>query len=93
MKYTVHYSSRFKKSLKRVTKLKGFKEDVFKSVVSELARGQKLDKSYRDHQLTGKLKGFRECHVAPDILLIYQIDDEVLVLTLVNVGSHSQLFE
>ena len=93
MKYTVHYSSRFKKSLKRAAQFRGFKKNAFKDVVSDLACGKKLDKSFKDHQLKGEMKSFRECHISPDILLIYQIDDEVLILTLVNIGSHSQLFE
>jgi mRNA interferase YafQ len=73
--------------------LKGFREKVFIEVVSELAAGRKLDKKYKDHSLTGNLKTFRECHLSPDILLVYQIDDGVLILTLVSIGNHSQLFK
>jgi len=92
MKYTVVKTKRFKTAYKRVSQLRGFKKNVFKGVVQKLAEGGELDKKYRDHQLTGNLKDFRECHLASDILLIYQIDDGILVLTLVSVGSHSQLF-
>ena len=46
-----------------------------------------------DHALKGDLVGFRECHIAPDILLIYCLEDGVLILTLVNIGNHAQLFE
>lgn len=93
MKYTVHYSTRFKKSLKRVKQLPGFQPDILKKTISILAEGGTLPKSCKDHQLTGSLKDFRECHLATDILLIYQIDKGILVLTLVNIGSHSQLFK
>ena len=92
MKYTVHYTSRFKKSLKRAQQLNGFKVTTFKDVVTRLAHGKALPAMYRDHALTGNLKQYRECHLAPDILLIYQIDTDVLILTLVNIGKHSQLF-
>ena len=92
MKYEVVRTKRFKTAYKRVSKLSGFKETVFAQVVSTLASGQKLDKKYKDHTLTGNLKALRECHLAPDILLIYTVDEGILVLTLVSVGTHSQLF-
>ena len=92
MRYTVHYSKRFKKSLKRVQQMRGFKPDRLKSVVKTLSAGKRLPARYKDHQLTGNMHSFRECHLAPDILLIYQIDGDLLILTLVNVGNHAQLF-
>lgn len=92
MKYEIVRTRRFKTAFKRVKKLKGFKQEVFEEVVQSLAEGKKLKRERKDHQLTGNLKDFRECHLAPDILLIYQIDQGILVLTLVNVGNHSQLF-
>lgn len=93
MKYEIVKTRRFKTAFKRVKQLKGFKQDVFEEVVTTLAEGKKLKKERKDHQLTGNLKDFRECHLAPDILLVYQIDDGILVLTLVSVGNHSQLFK
>ena len=93
MKYEVIRTRRFKTAYKRVRQLKGFRQEIFEEVVSSLADGKKLKKERKDHQLTGNLKGFRECHLAPDILLVYQIDDGILVLTLVSVGNHSQLFK
>ena len=92
MKYEIVRTRRFKTAYKRVRRLQGFKENVFIEVVHTLAEGKKLKREYRDHRLTGNLKAFRECHLAPDILLVYQIDNGLLVLTLVNVGNHSQLF-
>lgn len=48
---------------------------------------------YRDHALTGNLHGFRECHVKPDWLLIYMIEEDILTLTLVNTGSHADVLD
>lgn len=93
MKYEIVKTRRFKTAFKRVKQLKGFKQNVFEEVVTTLAEGKNLKKERKDHQLTGNLKAFRECHLAPDILLVYQIDDGILILTLVSVGNHSQLFK
>lgn len=93
MQYEVVKTKRFKTAYKRVSQLIGFKKEIFREVVGILAEGKKLDPKYKDHHLTGNLKDFRECHIAPDILLLYQIDDGLLILTLVSVGSHAQLFK
>ncbi len=93
MKYSVHYSQRFKKSLKRVKQLRVFKVEKLKTAILTLSEGRRLPTNYKDHRLTGNMRDFRECHLTPDILLIYQIDDNILVLTLVNVGNHAQLFK
>jgi mRNA interferase YafQ len=93
MKYQVHYSKRFIKSLKRVKQLPGFKAERLKEVIRLLSCGEKLPTVCRDHRLTGHMNTYRECHLAPDILLMYEIDDGILTLTLVNVGNHSQFFK
>lgn len=93
MKYAVVTTKRFKTAYKRVAQLRGFKVATFTEVVHTLAEGRSLDPVYRDHRLTGNMRDFRECHLAPDILLLYQIDEGVLVLTLVSVGTHAQLFK
>jgi mRNA interferase YafQ len=92
MRYEVVTTKRFKTAYKKVKQLPGFKEAVFKEVVATLAAGEVLPSTYKDHKLSGNLKDFRECHFAPDILLIYQLDEGVLILTLVCLGSHAQLF-
>jgi mRNA interferase YafQ len=61
-------------------------------IISKLAQGIPLPESNRDHELTGSYVDHRECHIQPDWLLIYRIDNEVLVLTLTRTGSHSDLF-
>ncbi len=93
MLYEIVRTKRFKSAYKRVKNLKGFKREIFVEVVEDLASGNALSEKYRDHKLTGNLKNFRECHLAPDILLLYQIDDGILILTLVSIGNHAQLFK
>lgn len=51
------------------------------------------ESKYKDHKLTGNYKDFRECHIKPDLLLIYQKQDEILTLTCINLGSHHKLFK
>ena len=58
-----------------------------------LARGEMLDAKYRDHKLQGDYAGYRECHIRADLLLIYQVRERLLVLVLVDIGSHAYLFE
>ena len=62
------------------------------NVLELLAAGTVLPQSFRDHQLTGDMKDFRECHIEPDWLLIYQFHEDVLTLTATGTGTHSDLF-
>lgn len=66
-------------------------EDVDK-IIQRLLNGEKLEEKYHDHQLSGTLKNFRDCHIHPDLVLIYKIEEDILLLTAVNIGSHSNLF-
>ena len=84
-------SNRFRKDIKLAQKRR-LNLDLLRSVVNTLACGEKLDKKYRDHDLTGDFIGFRECHVRPDWLLIYRIEQEELELFLFRTGTHSDLF-
>ena len=84
-------SNQFKKDLK-LAKKRGLKIDKLREVINALAEQKKLDDRYRDHELSGDYKGFRECHVEPDWLLIYRINEDVLELYLFRTGSHSDLF-
>ena len=92
MEYRVLYSKKFLKSLDRVKQWQGFKNEKLRQVIRLLAHKESLPVQYRDHALVGDMLGQRECHIAPDILLIYEIDNDVLVLTLINIGNHAQLF-
>ena len=93
MRYEVIKTKRFKTAYKRVSQLPGFKKTTFGKAVRTLAEGKSLEAKYRDHSLKGKLASFRECHLAPDILLLYQVDDGLLILSLVSIGNHGQLFK
>ena len=61
-------------------------------MITKLANREELEEKYKDHNLIGNYFGCRECHIKPDLLLIYRIDDNFLELALVRVGSHSKLF-
>lgn len=87
----VYYSNRFKKDYKLMMK-RNVNSKEFEFVVNELINERPLDEKYRDHNLEGNWKGFRECHINPDWLLIYQIDNNDLILTLARTGTHSDLF-
>ncbi len=90
-KYLVKTTALFKKDFKRAIK-QGRKIELLEEIITFLAMGEELPEKYRDHGLTGNWLGYRECHVQPDWLLIYRMDQEVLVLILARTGSHSQLF-
>ncbi|MBQ2733428.1 MAG: type II toxin-antitoxin system YafQ family toxin [Clostridia bacterium] len=91
MKYEIKFTSQFKKDIK-LAKKQGKSIDKLFYVIEKLANGETLENKYRDHNLTGNYKGCRECHIEPDWLLIYEVVNEVLVLMLYRVGSHSELF-
>ncbi|WP_310604592.1 type II toxin-antitoxin system YafQ family toxin [Anaerosporobacter sp.] len=92
MTYQLILTGKFKKGLKRAKK-RGLDIALLDSIVEKLIHGLTLDEKYRDHELKGKYTGFRECHIQPDWLLIYLLEDEVLTLTLVDTGTHSDLFD
>ena len=91
MKYEIVPSNQFRKDLKLAQK-RGYDIDKIKKVISALACGETLEAKYRDHALTGDYSGFRECHIQPDWLLIYQINGDRLILFLARTGTHSDLF-
>ena len=91
MRYELILTSKFKKSLK-LAKRRGLKLELLDQVVTMLQNNIPLQEKYRDHELKGKYQGFRECHIQPDWLLIYLKDNDVLTLTLVDTGSHTDLF-
>lgn len=90
-KYTVKHTNQFKKDFKLAMK-RGLKIGLLEAVITALAMGDELPEKHKDHALTGNWSGYRECHVQPDWLLIYRVEDEVLVLTLTRTGTHSDLF-
>ena len=91
MKYTIKWTSRFKKEYKLLMK-RGKDIQALDNVIRLLADGVKLPPECRDHVLSGRYAGLHECHVRPDLLLVYDLNEGVLVLTLFRTGSHSDLF-
>ena len=91
MKYEVKPSNQFKKDLKLAAK-RGYKIELLADVIKKLANGEVLEPKYKDHQLSGNFGFYRECHIQPDWLLIYEIDGEQLILLLSRTGTHSDLF-
>lgn len=84
-------SNRFRKDLKTAAR-RGLDLAKLNAVVDALAAGQTLPPQNRDHELTGNYRSFRECHIAPDWLLIYRIEKDDLLLFLFRTGTHADLF-
>lgn len=89
MKYTVKFTTQFKRDVK-LAKKQGRNLDELFRVIELLADGQRLDAKYRDHALNN-MGGIRDCHIQQDWVLLYEYVDDVLVLLLHRIGSHSQL--
>ncbi len=89
--YQVKFTTAYKKAYKLMKK-RGIDISLLDEVVDLLRQGRQLEERYHDHGLTGDLAGFRECHIKPDWLLIYLIENDILTLTLIDTGSHSDLF-
>ena len=90
-KLTVKLTTIFKKDYKMAMK-RGRKMELLDKVITTLALGENLPNENRDHDLHGNWKGYRECHIQSDWLLIYKIEKDILVLTLTRTGTHSDLF-
>ena len=85
--------STYRKSYRRFSKSGRFPSQKLDAIIDALARGEKLDHSFKDHALSGKFADCRECHIKSDLLLVYKIENNNLLLVLVNLGSHPSLFE
>lgn len=90
-KYTVKVTTQFRKDYKLAIK-RGLKIELLEAVIALLAMGTPLPEKNKDHALSGDWAGHRDCHILPDWLLVYRIEDDVLVLTLARTGTHSDLF-
>lgn len=91
MKYTVKMSVLFRKDYKSMRK-RGYNMKLLNDTIAMLAEGEALPQSNKDHALKGKYSGYRECHIAPDWLLVYKYDKAQLILALTRTGSHSDMF-
>ncbi len=85
------YTSQFKKDVKRKLR-QGADLEKLDAVITALRKKEKLPERLRDHELAGNKKGHRECHVEPDWLLMYRVDEKKLILTAVRTRSHADLF-
>lgn len=92
MVYELAKTSQFKASLKRAKK-RGLNISLLEEVIEKLRTDVPLEERFRNHELVRKYKGIWECHVQPDWLLLYLKDNDVLVLTLVDTGTHSDIFK
>ena len=88
---TIKYHTSFKRDYKRIVK-RGYDVSLLEKVIEILANEEELPEKYKDHNLSGDYKGFRECHILPDWLLIYKIENNRLILALSRTGSHSDIF-
>lgn len=91
MKYQIKPTTQFKRDLKTIQK-RGYNLKQLIDIIQLLADGQKLPLKNRDHALSGNYFNCRECHIAPDWLLIYEIVENDLLLYLTRTGTHSDLF-
>lgn len=91
MKRDVVWTTKFKKDYKLALK-RHMDIALLDDIIRALSYGEALPKKNKDHALTGDWAGYRECHILPDWLLIYRIEDDVLVLTLTRTGTHGDLF-
>ncbi|MDR1131720.1 MAG: type II toxin-antitoxin system YafQ family toxin [Oscillospiraceae bacterium] len=87
---TFETTAKFRRDIKRVEK-RGLDLSLMDAIVQTLLEEEPLDPKYNDHALIGNYKGFRECHIGPDWLLIYEVNKARLILTAIRTGSHSDL--
>ena len=91
MSKQIIWSSQFKKDYKLAMK-RGLPIEELDNVIRLLAEDDPLPEKYKDHDLSGNWKGFRECHIQPNWLLIYRVFNNNLILSLARTGSHSDFF-
>jgi mRNA interferase YafQ len=89
---SIYLTKKYKKSLKKYQSFPNFSIEKLDEVILKLQNHIPLDKKYKDHALKGVFQNSRECHIYSNILLIYKILDKELILILVDISSHSELF-
>ncbi|HHX54442.1 MAG TPA: type II toxin-antitoxin system YafQ family toxin [Clostridiales bacterium] len=90
--FDIIWTSQFKKDYRLALK-RNLDINLLDEIIRKLSRGEPLPEKNRDHALTGNWNGYRECHIQPDWLLVYRIQNDLLVLTLIRTGTHSDLLE
>lgn len=91
MMFDLSITTQYKRDLKLARK-RGFDENLLDEIILLLINGRPLPAKNKDHYLKGDYKDCRECHITPDWLLIYSIENEINLLTLQRTGTHSDLF-
>ena len=90
-KYDLERSARFEREVRKAEK-RGLKTEELDAVVEKLRKGERLEQSRKDHALHGEYKGYRECHIHSDWLLVYRRYEDKLIMFLYRAGTHSELF-
>ena len=86
----INYSKSFKKDFKKLNE--NDREDTLE-VLYKLSRGEKLDPKYKEHALKGEYSKYRDCHIRPDLVLIYEKREDLLILKALRIGKHSEVFK
>lgn len=89
--YEIEVTNRFLKDLK-LARRRNLDENKLNDIIKLLANGEPLPAKNRDHALVNDYKGCRECHITPDWLLVYSVEDVLKIITLIRTGTHSDLF-
>ena len=92
MKYSPYYTKKIRKQLRTLEK-RGYNMSLFKEVVEMLLEGIPLPPKNNDHPLQGDKRGYRDCHILGDWVLIYKKDKQELILVLIETGTHSDILE
>lgn len=92
MSYEIEYTGKIKKDIK-IAQKRGLNLELFKEVIILLEKNGKLPSKYKAHILKGNFKGYWECHIQPDWLLIWKQDEEIKLVSLTRTGTHSDLFK
>ncbi len=90
--FAILWTKQFRKDYKAAIK-RNLSIESLDKVIRVLSKGEALDPKFKDHPLSGNWKSYRECHIAPDWLLIYKIENKRLLLVLARTGTHSDLFD
>lgn len=91
--YEIRTNKTFKTAYKKILRSGKFRHDKFTEIVESLRQGLEVPSQYHDHALTGNMAGKRECHISGDMLLVYELDLEIKMILLTNIGNHAQVFE
>jgi len=89
----IYFSKRFTKNLRKLNRSGSFNDVKLEKILELLARGLPLEQNHKDHQLSGNMQSLRECHVENDMLIVYEIFKSENRIKMIDIGSHSDLFE